>query len=459
MNILALLESDALAQVLKDSSTRSGHKFCFRDVATPCDDFGQYDLIFIECSPDTDAEDWIHPLALASENVPPVPVVALIPRGSNVLVRRLTDAGVSDILYSPPSALELADELLSFGTDGHPALDPLARSELDRLRLTDLVGASPVFEACVAALCRASVTDVNVLLTGSTGTGKEMFARGMHRISRRRGEPFCAVNCATLAPALAESELFGHARGSFTGAQSRTDGWFAAAGAGTLLLDEVADLDPATQVKLLRVIEQREYCRVGETHPIPFCARLVSATSRSLDQLVSGGFFREDLFARIKQIEIRLPDLAERPSDIRLLAYHFLDKHAPGRRMQVAESAMAVLEAYPWPKNVRELENIAIHALSECGDVRSTILWRDLPQQIRHPAATSPAQGACSIQIPPDETYERARQIAIGEVDRVYLGRLLEKYKGNRTAAARAARLDRKTFNARLGMVEGDRTK
>lgn len=459
MKILALLESKALAQLLQNSSERSGHVFRWQTAADPCEDFGQYALLFLECSPDMDATKWMHLLEGAGKTVPPVPVVALVPRGSTALVGRLTDAGVSDILYSPPSAQELDDELLSFGVSGHPALDPQAREELDRLRLTDLVGASPVFEACVSSLCRACTTEANVLLTGSTGTGKEMFARSLHRISRRRGEPFCAVNCATLAPALAESELFGHARGAFTGAESRTDGWFAAASAGTLLLDEVADLDPATQVKLLRAVEQREFCRVGETRPIPFCARLISATSRPLDELVMSGLFRQDLFARIKQIQIRLPNLAERPSDIRPLAYHFLDKHAPGRRMQVVESAMAVLEAYSWPKNVRELENAIIHAISECGGVRSSILWRDIPSELRRPEANSAVQIDWSIRIPTDTSYERARQIALAEVDRLYLSRYLAQYKGNRTAAARAARLDRKTFTTRLDMAEGDNSK
>ena len=213
---------------------------------------------------------------------------------------------------------------------------------------------------------RLAPSEANILIIGETGTGKELVARHIHGLSRRRSNPFVAVNCAALSETLAESELFGHERGAFTGAHATTAGWFETAHGGTLFLDEIGELSLQVQVKLLRVLQEREVVRVGSRKPIPIDVRLLAATNVNLHRAIEAGRFREDLYYRIKVAVVSLPPLRERPGDIVPLAHHFLAIYRERLGLSAisfAPEAIDLIKRYPWPGNIRELENVIHHAL------------------------------------------------------------------------------------------------
>ncbi|WP_437963025.1 sigma-54 dependent transcriptional regulator (plasmid) [Sorangium sp. So ce119] len=260
------------------------------------------------------------------------------------------------------------------------------------LRAKALVFEDPRSQAILDRIRQLSPSDATLLVTGETGTGKELVARHIHALSHRRGRPFVAVNCGAWSESLVESELFGHEKGAFTGATTAKAGWFEAADGGTLFLDEIGDLSLPLQVKLLRVLQEREVVRLGSRQPIPIDVRLIAATNVDLEEAVTARKFREDLFYRLNVATLALPPLRERPGDILPLARYFLDLYAhrlgSGPAALTAEAAARLLE-HPWPGNIRELENAMHHALLVCkghqiavADLRLTAL---LPK-----AATSP---------------------------------------------------------------------
>lgn len=302
---------------------------------------------------------------------------------------------------------------------------------------------------------RAARCDANVLLVGETGTGKEMVARGIHRLSRRAAGLYLAVNCASLPETLLESELFGHAKGAFTGAQTARPGRFEAVGAGTLLLDEIGDLESALQMKLLRVIEQREFQRVGENTTLKFHGRLICATSIDLGRAVERGGFRRDLLGRVDQFRISLPPLRERLVDIPILMGHFLRKHCQARKVDISRPAMDLLESYDYPMNIRQLENAVVSALAR-SDPGTLILPQHLPAELK--TARPPEVNAEShlVRVPASLDYEEARARAGREIDRIYLGALLNKYQGNQSRAAEEANIDRGTLAKRLAEAFGN---
>ena len=212
-------------------------------------------------------------------------------------------------------------------------------------------------------------SDATVLIIGETGTGKELIARHIHDLSDRRSAPFVAFNCAAISESLMESELFGHERGAFTGAVSDKAGWFEAGRGGSLFLDEIGDLPLPLQAKLLRVIQEREVVRVGSRRPIPIDTRLIAATNVKLDEAVTAGRFRNDLYYRLKVASIDLPPLRERPGDIMPLVFHFLNLYGARLgypKVELTPEAMQAILSYPWPGNIRELENAIHHALLVC---------------------------------------------------------------------------------------------
>jgi sigma-54-specific transcriptional regulator len=235
-----------------------------------------------------------------------------------------------------------------------------SRPSLPPTRARALVLEGPAARALLRLLEQIAPTDTTVLVTGETGTGKEVVARYLHEQSARAGGPFVAVNCGALSPTLVESELFGHERGAFTGALASRPGWFEAANHGTLFLDEVADLPLAGQVKLLRVLQEREVVRVGSRRAAPVDVRLIAATNANLKEAVAAGRFREDLFYRLHVAHVALAPLRERREDILPLARHFLARHAAQFGVsdaRLAEDAIVKLLAHDWPGNIRELEN------------------------------------------------------------------------------------------------------
>ena len=293
-----------------------------------------------------------------------------------------------------------------------------------------LVGASPAMRAAMAQLARVAATDSTVLLTGESGTGKELAAESLHRESPRRDQPFLVVDCGALPPDLLESELFGHARGAFTGADRDRAGIFEAAHGGTVLLDEIGELDPALQPKLLRAIERREVRRLGESTYRPVDVRLVAATNRDLRAEVNAGRFRADLFYRLAVVEIELPPLRSRTADLpplvdTLLEQLGLSDHplAPTLRTPAFREALA---SHGWPGNVRELRNY----LERC-----LVMRTPLPPGTAAPPATPPSDLV--------EPLKLARERWTRVFEHAYLSELLARHDGNVTAAARAAGVDR----------------
>ncbi len=266
------------------------------------------------------------------------------------------DRQVVEAELAPGSTLRVGRTRLAFESEtvGPLAVEPVADTDCE-----ELIGRSAAMRRLFALIRRVAPTDSTILVTGETGTGKELVARALHALSPRRGGPFVAVNCGALAAEVVESELFGHERGAFTGAVGRRAGAFETASGGTLVLDEIAELPPALQPKLLRVIEARAVTRVGASLEVPVDVRLVAATHRDLEAEVRAGRFREDLFYRLHVIPLAVPPLRERLEDLPLLAARLLERQSGAdRRLGLTPAALARLAAHDWPGNVRELRNV-----------------------------------------------------------------------------------------------------
>jgi PAS domain S-box-containing protein len=279
--------------------------------------------------------------------------------------------------------------------------------------MVGMVGKSRAMQEVFRKVRLAAASDVTTLITGESGTGKELCAKAIHRLSSRREHPFAALNCSAIPESLLESELFGHVAGAFTGATGPHDGLFAAAGGGVLFLDEIGDVSPLIQVKLLRVLQERRVRPVGSSQERPVDVRLLAATNRDLRQLLAEGSFREDFYYRIRVFEIALPPLRERPEDVVPLAEAFLQEMRPqsGKRVRgFSEDAIAHLERHRWPGNVRELRNVVEHALVVVQGDRITPL--DLPDELR---LVRGARRPLPTEEPltPDQLTERATIVAV----------------------------------------------
>ncbi len=315
------------------------------------------------------------------------------------------------------------------------------------VRFGDIVGSSAPMRRLFETIAIVAPADSCTLVVGESGTGKELVARAIHRQSRRSNKAFVAINCGALTETVLESELFGHTRGAFTGAVSARRGLFEEASGGTLLLDEVGELSPATQVRLLRVLQEREVRPLGSNEPRPVDVRIIAATHRELSTLVSEGSFRQDLYYRLDVVSIRLPPLRERIEDVPLLAQHFLRKHAARLSLDAQGIAPATIEklcAYDWPGNIRELENVIERALVLGRGNR--IGLASLPAQLRSHSQASSRSAELS-------SWAEAR--AAFELD--YLQRAVSQAGGNVSRAAKVAGLDRSNFRRllkRRGLLE-----
>jgi transcriptional regulator with PAS, ATPase and Fis domain len=289
-----------------------------------------------------------------------------------------------------------------------------------------------------------------VLITGETGTGKELAARAIHHSSPRRANRFVAINCSAIPETLLEAELFGHARGAFTGAVGTRQGRLEQANKGTLFLDEVGTMSPALQSKLLRVLQEREFERVGDAHTIKIDVRVIAATHSDLAKMVADGTFREDLFYRLNVIPVQLPPLRERRDDIPILVQHFLQKLAaeqiPPRHMTMSQEALRRLMAYSWPGNVRQLENVVERALA-FSHGRTQIDLADLGPEIQNLPAVP--DGTPWF---PEEGLDLERYIE--GVELTLIKRSLERTQGNKVQAARLLHLKRTTLIEKLKRLE-----
>ncbi|HKT39634.1 MAG TPA: sigma-54 dependent transcriptional regulator [Ktedonobacterales bacterium] len=325
------------------------------------------DIVLLDIGmPDTDG---IQVLQTILEQGIDIPVIIITGRGAGSLVVKAMQIGAADYIRKPFADLDdivhavrrvltyekLKQEVLASKSPmAHP--DPTER----------IVGSSPEMIAIFKTIGRVARTQATVLVTGETGTGKELMAEAIHSASDRRSGPLIKVNCAALPETLLESELFGHEKGSFTGALAQHKGRFEAANRGTIFLDEVGEMSLATQKKLLRVLQEREFERVGGTAPVKVDVRVIAATNRTLRDEVLEGRFREDLFYRLNVIEVHMPPLRDRKEDIPALVSHFLDKHrysGVAIPAHISEEAVAQLMVHEWPGNVRELENIIQRAV------------------------------------------------------------------------------------------------
>jgi DNA-binding NtrC family response regulator len=314
----------------------------------------------------------------------------------------------------------------------------------ERYGLHEIVGDSPAIREVIETIKQVAPSRATVLIEGESGTGKELVARAIHALSPRAKGPFLAVHCAALSANLLESELFGHERGAFTGAVERRQGRFELADGGTLFLDEIGEIDPSVQVKILRVLETREFERVGGNRLVQTDVRLVAATNRSLRRMAKEGTFREDLFYRLNVITLHIPPLRQRPTDIPLLAAHFLGLHAKENGKAIpgfSPEVMQVFQRYRWPGNVRELGN-TIH--------RMVVLARggrlelgDLP-----PGFDAGAEGGA------DAGGEHADTLDLAEAERRLIARALKASRHNVTQAAAMLGISRRTLHRKLNEMK-----
>jgi DNA-binding NtrC family response regulator len=386
-----------------------------------------------------DPADGLKVLRAAHEHWPDAAVIVLTAYGNVEGALDTIQQGAYDYLAKP------------FDVD---ALTRVARRALEQRRLLQenrtlrqqvklraLVGRSPALLEVYKQVARAASTQVPVLITGETGTGKEQVARVLHERSTRSDGPFIPVDCAAIAESLMESELFGHAKGAFTGAAGLRRGLFEEATGGTLFLDEIGDVGPKIQSQLLRTIQEGEIRRLGESTAIKVDVRIVTATNKDLLQLVRDGRFREDLFYRLDVVHLHLPPLRDRREDIPALVEHFGSLHARGGARPVfTQEAIARLQQYDWPGNVRQLENVVARALAL--NVTGIVGPQDIPEPI--------GDG------PKKLTGLAADMPTLAELSRRYAAHVLQYTGGNKSEAARLLEVDRKTLYKLLDATPGE---
>ena len=393
--------------------------------------------------------------------LPDVPVVVMTGHGTLSVAVDAVRGGAFDYLLKPVS-LETLRAVV-----GRALSRKSGRAALERARqeLADfppealLVGRGAAMQELYRQIAAAAAGDATVLLSGESGTGKELAARAIHLHSARSGGPFVAVNCAGLPETLLESELFGHVRGAFTGAVAARTGRLEAADGGTLLLDEVGEMSPAMQAKLLRFLEARCFEPVGDSSSRQVDVRVISATNRDLRGMVAANLFREDLYYRLDVFRIDLPALRERREDVPLLVAHFLARPGASAPMEVSPEALAVLESYDWPGNVRELKNCLEHAaaLARPG---GTVALDHLPAHVVRAAGGAPATGGLAGSIEglvrrlAREKLENEDGKIHSEVvrlaERAAIDEVLTAVNGNQVKAARALGMHRTTLRKKI---------
>lgn len=351
---------------------------------------------------------------------------------------------------STRSSSDIPTPILSF-----PNLEAVSLS----IRASALVFADPKSKQLLSLIEKVAPTNATALIMGETGTGKELVARHIHALSSRSHGPFAAVNCGAFTESLVESELFGHERGAFTGAATSKQGWFEVANGGTLLLDEIGDLPLSAQVKILRVLQQKEIVRVGSREPMPVDVRLVTATNVDLEKAVSAGHFREDLFYRINVFPVELLPLRERPGDILPLARHFLKVYTS--KLQTATrtltpEAVNLLEDYPWPGNIRELENIIHRVLIVSSDTAIKPSDLNLPTYLKHginpdrPAGETALPFPANLELPILDALDRAAPDLFEKICHTTILTAYEHCGRNQSKTAAALGIGRNVLRAHL---------
>ena len=377
---------------------------------------------------------------------PETPVVMITAHGNEKIAVQAMKAGAADYVPKPFDNDEL--RMVVQRALDRTRLEREHRLLLDRIEreygFGALVGSGRAMRAVFETIKKVAETDLTVLVRGESGTGKELVAQAMHHRSGRRDRPFVAVNCAAISRELVESELFGHEKGAFTGADARREGRFEAARGGTIFLDEIGDMPLETQAKVLRVLQERTLERVGGTQPIPIDVRVVAATHRDLEKEVEEGRFREDLYYRLAVVPVHLPPLRARAEDIPALVERFsaLQAERLGRRKKgFSPEALAKLAAHPWPGNVRELRNAVEQAQVMAGG--DTIEAQDI-STVRRP------RGERGPTWDPAAPYPEAKRQAIDHFERTYLLDALRQHRGNISKTAEAIGLARQSLQQKI---------
>ncbi len=450
MRILVVDDEEAMREVLQMRLEGWGH-----EVLLAGDAEAAHDLIRRH-GPDLVISDVVLPgatgvelLATLKEGEPARPVILITAHGSIDDAVEAMKRGADDFLTKPLDygyLRSLLDEMEERLSEIRRQRD--LRSTLDsELGVDGMVGASDAMQQVFELVKRVAGSDASVLVTGESGTGKELVARAIHDLGRRRGGPFVAVNAAAFPEGVIESELFGHERGAFTGAERQRQGCFERADGGTLFLDEITEMPIALQPKLLRVLEAQSVRRVGGARDIPFSVRLVTATNRDPVEAIREGKMREDLYYRLAVFPLQLPPLRERGEDIDLLAQHFVELFSRKHDCEVlglTEGALGRLRAYDWPGNVRELRN-----LIERGVILARQGWLDeghLPPVLR-PRLRRTGEG---VLVPPDTT--------VADAERMLILDTLQRVGDNKAEAARRLGVDVKTIRNKLKRYEDEPT-
>ena len=417
-------EHDAEGRALYDIKTASNGQEALRQFKNE-----KFDLVLTDLK--MAGMDGLQLLNEISQLDSSLPVILMTAHGSIDTVKEALRGGAFDYLEKP---LERA-KLLS-----------TVANAVAQMRAVDeeIIGVSDAMERVKKMIVKVAVSSSTVLIRGESGTGKERIARAIHKASPRIGERFQAVNCAAINENLLESELFGHEKGSFTGAHAEKKGLFEIADKGTLFLDEIGEINVSMQAKLLRVLQEKEVTHVGGTRAIKVDVRVLAATNRDLEAMVKDGRFREDLYYRLNVIPITVPPLRARRDDIKVLTEHFLRKHSAnaGRPMRLGDDARRLILDYAWPGNVRQLESAIERALllAETDDITA----EDLPLEIR---ATMPSEGAARFKLPPEG-------ISFEELEHSLLIQAMEQTNWNITRAAKLLGLSFRTMQYRLDKFE-----
>src|SRR4051812_21249505 len=401
--ILLCDDEDSLCRSLGRILRAAGHEVVAMDGEQGLARLRQerFDLILTDIRmPDVSGFDI---LAAARLHAPGTPVIAMSGSAEIPDAVRAMHAGARDFLIKPFETRTLEESVAALLKPAPPEPEPDALAWRDK-HAPWLLGNDASLLPALGLLAQVADTGCTVLITGDSGTGKELVARSLHAGSGRKNKPFVAVNCAAIPSNLVESELFGHAKGSFTGASSARTGRFAQADTGTIFLDEIGEMEIGVQAKLLRLIQDGELYPVGEETPTRIDVRILAATNRDLEREVAAGRFRADLFWRLNVIPVELPSLRERASDIGMLARYFLARANEKNKRAVVgfdPQVLARFEAYRWPGNIRELENVVERAVIVKG--HGTIGVADLPAAIRSPRSTTPKETPV-VGLPEDGT-------------------------------------------------------
>jgi DNA-binding NtrC family response regulator len=400
---------------------------------------GDIDLVVTDLKmPGMDGEELMRRILAET---PGFPVVILTGHGTVENAVNAMRAGAWDFLTKPVNLGRLSMLVKRALDNRELALRHLEmEADLERSRLSGhMIGKSPVMRKVMDTVSRAAPTRASILITGESGVGKELVADAIHELSPRKGKPLIKVHCAALAANLLESELFGHEKGAFTGAVSRRRGRFELANEGTLFLDEIGEIDQNIQIKLLRVLQERQFERVGGEDTVETDVRIVAATNKDLKAEIERGNFREDLYFRLNVVNIAVPPLRERKDDIPLMAASFLKEFAAENAKTIEgihEKAYSRLYAYNWPGNIRELRNCIESAVVMCR--KNLITEEDLPP---------------SLQTGGDDDWVRVPlNVSLDEADALIIRAAVNYYNGNKSRAAEALGIGRKTLHRKIGM-------